>query len=86
MGKAAIELQDVGDFDTWPEAAFAAQKRIQELEAALRPFADYAAKRDAAPLVGMGDSVHCIHTGTEHEAEITLTHCRHARQLLMLSK
>jgi hypothetical protein len=61
------------------EAAIA---RISQLEDALRPFAVYAAKRDEMPMSTLGDSVHTIHGGTEHEAAITLTHCRRARELL----
>ncbi len=30
------EKPDIGEFDMWPEAAFPAQKRVQELESALR--------------------------------------------------
>lgn len=56
--------------------------RIAELEAALRPFAIYAAKRDEMPMRGLGDSVHRIHGGTEHETEITMQHCREARRVL----
>jgi hypothetical protein len=78
---------------TWPETTASGPprlsdawyvQRVKELEAALRPFANYAEKRDAKPLRGIGDSIHCIHTGTEYEAEITLTHCRHARQILLM--
>lgn len=57
-------------------------RRIAELEDALRPFAVYAAKRDEMPMLGLGDSVHMIHGGTEHEMEITMQHCREARRLL----
>jgi len=51
---------------------------IQRLRAALLPFAEYAGKRMRMPLNGLGDAVHCMHGGTEWEAEITFTHCKNA--------
>ena len=57
-------------------------EEIKRLRAALQPFATYADRRDAKLLAGLGDSVHVIHTGTEWEAEITLTDCRRAAEVL----
>lgn len=58
------------------------KERVAKLEAALRPFAIYAAKRNEMPMLGIGDSAHCIHGGTAHETEITLSHCQEALRLL----
>lgn len=44
---AAIELDRIGKFDTWPDAALAAQKRIVDLEAALREIEQEAEKANA---------------------------------------
>lgn len=49
---------------------------------ALRAFANYAQKREAKPLRGLGDDLHRIHGGTEWEAAVTLTDCMQARALL----
>jgi hypothetical protein len=60
----------------------AATARAAELEGALRPFANYAEKRSAKPIKGLGNSVHHIHPGTVWEAEITLSDCEVARAIL----
>lgn len=60
----------------------ASEARVEELEAALEPFARYARSRDAMPLRGLGDSIHHIHPGDEHEAELTMEHVRRAAALL----
>lgn len=57
-------------------------KRIAELEAALRPFAAYAKARRVKPLNGLGDVIHNIHRNTEWEAEITMQHCMAAEKAL----
>ncbi len=54
----------------------------REMVVALQPFAVYAEKRAAKPIKNLGDSVHAIHTGTEWEAEITLSDCEAARAIL----
>lgn len=58
-----------------------AESRVAALEAALRPFALYAAKFDARPLRNADDVIHAIHAG-EDGAEIRLSDCRRARALL----
>lgn len=42
-------------------------------ELALRRVQHYVAMRRAKPFLGLGDSIHCIHTGTEWEAELTFS-------------
>lgn len=54
------------------------EERVRILEDALRPFARYALARMKMPIKGLGDSVHTIHGGTEHEGTITFTDCREA--------
>lgn len=49
------------------------------LRTALKPFARYAEMRSAQPLSGLGDIIHCIHTGSPFEAEIRLSDCEAAR-------
>lgn len=66
----------------WAAEALDLREYIAELEAALRPFATYASKRNEVPMLGLGDTVHCIHGGTEHETEIKLSHCQEALRLL----
>ena len=61
---------------------FDLERRVALLEKALKPFSVYAEKRDAQPLIGMGETVHSIHFGSPHAAEITMEHCRAARELL----
>jgi len=56
--------------------------RIAELEGALQPFAYFAEQYDRQPLRGVADTLYGIHTGTEFEAELTLTACRAARDVL----
>lgn len=56
--------------------------RIQVLEERLKPFAHYAEMRAKQPLVGLGDSIHVIHRGSEYEAEITVQDCERARTVL----
>jgi hypothetical protein len=51
------------------------KKRISDLEAALKPFAVYAERRLAMPVLGLGDSIHTIHGGTEWEGEIKFSSC-----------
>lgn len=67
-----------------PDAAYIVHtaNAYPKLIAALRPFADYALKRAAMPLNGLGDVLHAIHIGTEWEAEVTLTQCNAALALL----
>lgn len=55
---------------------------IARLRAALEPFARYAEMRAAKPFVGLGEEIHAIHTGTEWEAEITVSHVNAARAAL----
>lgn len=45
---------------------------LQELIAALKPISHYVSMRQKAPLRGLSDSVHAIHTGSAYEAEITM--------------
>ena len=56
--------------------------RCEELEGALRPFAEFARAWDAKPLLGMHDDVHTIHGGTEWAATIRLSDCRAAARAL----
>lgn len=61
-----------------PLTVAALRSRVAKLEAALRPFAKYARARAAQPLRGLGDTIHLIHPGSPHEAELTLTDCNAA--------
>ena len=64
--------------------------RTRELEAALKPFADFAEKLDAKlaakPMRSLGDNFYGIHIGTDFEAELTLTDLRRARAALAPDK
>jgi hypothetical protein len=62
------------------------QKRIAELEAALKPIMQYLEKREAMPLNNLGNGVHRIHALTEHEAEITMDDLRSIRAVLSPEK
>lgn len=59
---------------TVARALLARLEKLERVAEAVEPLADYARKRKASPLVGLGKSVHSIHAGTEHEAEITTDH------------
>jgi hypothetical protein len=57
-------------------------EEVARLRAALEPFARYAEMREAKPLRGLDDVIHAIHTGSEWEAELRLSHCIKARAAL----
>jgi len=61
-------------------------ERVTQLEEALLPFGIYARAREAQPLVGLGDEIHRIHTGSEHEAVIQLSDCSRAADVLGLPR
>lgn len=54
------------------------RKRVERLEAALRPFAEFVKAFDAKPLRGIADEFYTIHSGTENEASLSLAQCRAA--------
>lgn len=56
--------------------------RIQTLEQALEPFAQFGRQWARKPMRGMDDVIHAIHTGTEWEAEIKHTDMARAAQVL----
>ena len=80
MNEAVQALRDAAD------ALEQKNVRIAELEAALKPFADFAEKLDAKlaakPMRSLGDNFYGIHIGTDFEAELTLTDLRRARAAL----
>lgn len=53
-----------------------------EMREALEPFAKYAEVRERQPMLGLGDDIHVIHSGTDHECAISLSHCKAARAAL----
>ncbi len=55
---------------------------LKEAGEALAPFSHYSEMRAAKPLLGLGDSVHVIHPGSEWEANIKLSDCYNARTVL----
>ena len=57
-------------------------KERDEAIEALKPFALYAEKRTAMPVLNLGDSIHTIHGGTEWEGQITFSDCMNARSIL----
>lgn len=80
-----LQAQNTEDDDDFLEEENPGQQgindRIAALEEALKPFAIYAEKRKAQPLLGLGNTIHLIHPGTEHEAELTMEHCEKALAL-----
>lgn len=58
------------------------EARIEALESALRPFALFAEKFDAAPIRGIADTLYAIHA-EEKAAELRLSDCRKARAALL---
>lgn len=85
-GGAVMEWQEPGEPDCKSDSESTDLVRLREenarLRAALAPFARYAEMRTLKPFIGLGDAIHVIHTGSEWEAEITLTHCLAARAAL----
>lgn len=72
----------LGNYDTEYETRKADARLIAtapDLLEALRPFAAYADARDRQPLLGLGNSIHVIHAGTEFEFELKLSDCYAAR-------
>lgn len=56
-------------------------RRVEELEAALKPFATFARQWDRMPLRNMDGVIYAIHVGTEYEAELSLNDMHRAAAL-----
>ena len=56
--------------------------RLNALEAALQPFAEFQRQWNRQPMRGLDHTVYAIHTGTEYAAELTRTHLQSALELL----
>ncbi len=54
------------------------QDLVSEAMEILKPFAVYAEKRDAMPMIGAGDTISQIHPNTVWEAELVIGDCRRA--------
>lgn len=76
------ELEEALEQTTMSPRAYLAWRRAERLEEALAPFAHFADQYERAPLRGAADTLYGIHTGTEFEAELKLSDCRAARDLL----
>ena len=70
------------DYQNAKAEIIATFKRCEELEQALKPFANYAEKFDQKPIGKQHDIINAIHSGTEWEAELRLSDCRLAKKLL----
>jgi hypothetical protein len=60
----------------------ALQNENRRLREALAPFAKFAELWEAKPLSGMDDIIYRIHAGTEWDAELRLSDCQKAREIL----
>jgi hypothetical protein len=58
------------------------ERRVRELEAALKPFADFGDAYSRKPMGGMDDEFYSIHAGTDFEAGIRFSDCVRASQVL----
>jgi hypothetical protein len=56
-------------------------RRVEELDAALRPFAAFARQWNRQPLRNMDGVIYAIHVGTEYEAELSLSDMQTAAAL-----
>lgn len=67
---------------TAPESVTVSKAEWEAMALALAPFANYAKQRGKQPLLGLGGTIHRIHTGSEYEAAITLEDCKRALTVL----
>lgn len=83
---AALKVSDVRFLlslvDDLREQLGRAQALANTLEDALHPFGEFAVCYDAKPMLGRGDTIYAIHTGTPWESQLTFTDCRKAAKVL----
>lgn len=62
-----------------------ARREVEELRAALQPFAHYAEMRMAKPFRLLDDEIQTIHTGSQWEATLRFSDCKRAAKVLRSS-